>query len=607
MLAPADQPPDDILDYVVVDTDKTGQIRVRVVEGKKHLRAVQDYLTRLCSRYPGKVSPFEFTTLDVIARLRQETVISGVENGINPVQQKMLGYISHAATLSASDLHITPGRDSTDFTYLEARVHGELELLDIVRKDEGLELLGATYSGMTDVIKGTQFDPGVPQDARLAERFLKLAGLFGARYSHYPCVGGLYAVLRLIKDDSQHIPTFSMLGYHPEQERAVRRMLQRPEGIVILSGPTGSGKSTTLRTASAAYLEQYGFNDTGGILLPRRRLFTIESPPEGRIPGAIQTAVMDTAQGWVDSVKSALRLDPDAILNGEIRDHASAITAIKAAMTGHLMLTTLHANDPINILERLEMEGVQARMIADPQLFIGLLSQRLVQVICPHCRLPWHEVESSRTDEERRLVENFCQPDAVYLRNHNGCPHCWRGVNGRTVIAEVISPDAKFFHDILLDSVVTSSIVLLLVGCSMGMSWAMTNADVPELINELITRVSDNKWVILFIINIILLIVGTFMDITPAILIFTPIFLPIAQHLGIDPIHFGIIMVFNLTIGLCTPPVGTILFVGCSIGKVSIDRAIKPLLPMFLALFVVMAIICYFPQLSLMLPGLFST
>ncbi|MGL4090100.1 TRAP transporter large permease subunit, partial [Escherichia coli] len=165
----------------------------------------------------------------------------------------------------------------------------------------------------------------------------------------------------------------------------------------------------------------------------------------------------------------------------------------------------------------------------------------------------------------------------------------------------------KKLNDILLDSVVTSSIVLLLVGCSMGMSWAMTNADVPELINELITRVSDNKWVILFIINIILLIVGTFMDITPAILIFTPIFLPIAQHLGIDPIHFGIIMVFNLTIGLWTPPVGTILFVGCSIGKVSIDRAIKPLLPMFLALFVVMAIICYFPQLSLMLPGLFST
>ena len=161
-------------------------------------------------------------------------------------------------------------------------------------------------------------------------------------------------------------------------------------------------------------------------------------------------------------------------------------------------------------------------------------------------------------------------------------------------------------HTILLESVVTSSIVLLLVGCSLGMSWAMTNADVPEFINNIITSVSENKWVILLIINLILLIVGTFMDITPAILIFTPIFLPIAHQLGIDPIHFGIIMVFNLTIGLCTPPVGTILFVGCSIGKVSIDRVIRPLLPMFLALFVVMAVICYIPQISLLLPTLFA-
>lgn len=444
MLDPADLPPDDILDYVAIDTDNTGQLRVRVVKGKKHLRAVQEYLTRLRARHQGRVGDFEFTTLDVIARLRQDTTTAGDESVINPVQQKMLGYIRHSASLGASDLHMTPGRDNTDFTYVEARVHGELEVLDILRKEEGLELLGATYSGMTDVIKGTQFDPGVPQDARLSEQYLKLAGLFGARYSHYPCVGGLYAVLRLIKDDSQQIPTFSMLGYHPDQERTLRRILQRPEGIITLSGPTGSGKSTTLRTASAAYLEQYGFNNTGGILLPRRRLFTIESPPEGRIPGAIQTAVMDTAQGWVDSIKSALRLDPDGILNGEIRDHDSAITAIKAAMTGHLMLTTIHANDPINILERLEMEGVQARMIADPQLFIGLLSQRLVQLICPHCRRPWHEVATERTDDERRLVESVCNPDQVYLRNHEGCPHCWRGVTGRTVIAEVISPDARF-------------------------------------------------------------------------------------------------------------------------------------------------------------------
>ncbi len=92
----------------------------------------------------------------------------------------------------------------------------------------------------------------------------------------------------------------------------------------------------------------------------------------------------------------------------------------------------------------------------------------------------------------------------------------------------------------------------------MGMSWAMTNADVPELINEMITSVSENKWVILLIINLILS-VGTFMDITLCHSPLRLIFLPIAQHLGIDPVHFGIIMVFNLTIGSCTPPVGTIL------------------------------------------------
>lgn len=112
-----------------------------------------------------------------------------------------------------------------------------------------------------------------------------------------------------------------------------------------------------------------------------------------------------------------------------MRDHASAITAIKAPQTGHLMLTTLHANDPINILEASGNGGqFQARM--SPQLFISLLSQRLVQVIlCPPAAshgMRWR----ARTDEERRTVENFCQPDAVYLRAITAYPHCWRGVNG---------------------------------------------------------------------------------------------------------------------------------------------------------------------------------
>ena len=115
---------------------------------------------------------------------------------------------------------------------------------------------------------------------------------------------------------------------------------------------------------------------------------------------------------------------------------------------------------------------------------------------------------------------------------------------------------------------------------------------------------SDNPFVILLIINLVLLFVGTFMDMTPAILIFTPIFLPVAINLGIDPIHFGIIMVLNLCIGLTTPPVGTLLFLGVSIGKTTVPKVIKPLLPMYIAMILALLIITLFPQLSLFLPSL---
>ncbi|MBY5946157.1 TRAP transporter large permease [Photobacterium rosenbergii] len=157
---------------------------------------------------------------------------------------------------------------------------------------------------------------------------------------------------------------------------------------------------------------------------------------------------------------------------------------------------------------------------------------------------------------------------------------------------------------IILESAVTTSIVLLLVGASMGMSWAMANADIPYMIADALLAVSENPLVILLIINLILLIVGIFMDMTPAVLIFTPIFLPIALDLGIDPVHFGIMMTFNLAIGICTPPVGSALFIGCSVAKVSIDKIIKPLLPFYAALIAALLAVTFIPQLSLFLPNL---
>ena len=164
----------------------------------------------------------------------------------------------------------------------------------------------------------------------------------------------------------------------------------------------------------------------------------------------------------------------------------------------------------------------------------------------------------------------------------------------------------KDLPKIILDSAVTTAIVLLLIGASMGMSWAMTNADIPYMVSDALLALSDNPTVILLTITFILLLVGTFMDMTPALLIFTPILMPVAMDMGVDPIHFGIMMTFSLCIGICTPPVGSALFVGCSVGGVQISDAIKNILPFYGVLFITLLLVTFIPDISLLLPRLFG-
>ena len=164
----------------------------------------------------------------------------------------------------------------------------------------------------------------------------------------------------------------------------------------------------------------------------------------------------------------------------------------------------------------------------------------------------------------------------------------------------------KSLPEILLDSSATTAIVMLLIGASMSMSWVMSYENIPQNISSTLLAISDNKIVILLLINLILLFIGIFMDMTPAVLIFTPIFLPVVTELGMDPIQFGIIMVLNLCIGLCTPPVGSVLFVGVGIAQTTIQKVVKPLLPMFLAMIVALFLVTYFPELTLWLPSLFD-
>lgn len=156
----------------------------------------------------------------------------------------------------------------------------------------------------------------------------------------------------------------------------------------------------------------------------------------------------------------------------------------------------------------------------------------------------------------------------------------------------------------IMESVEITSVIMLLVAGSAVMSWIMSFTGIPQAISNLIMEISSNPIIILLIINIFLLIIGTFMDITPAVLIFTPIFLPLVTSFGMDPIHFGIMMVMNLSVGNITPPVGSALFAGVSIAKLDLEDVMKPIIPFYVAIIIALLLVTYIPAISMVLPKL---
>lgn len=173
-----------------------------------------------------------------------------------------------------------------------------------------------------------------------------------------------------------------------------------------------------------------------------------------------------------------------------------------------------------------------------------------------------------------------------------------------TVLLSLWYRDLTFekIKSILVNSSTITAIVMLLIATSSAMSWVMSYGELPQSISNYLLSFTENPIVVLVLINILLLLVGVFMDITPAVLIFTPIFLPVIKNFGIDPVHFGIIMVMNLCIGLCTPPVGNLLFVGASVAGIPFQKMLRPMLRLYIAMLVVLILIMVFPDLSLWLP-----
>ncbi|MDG1640539.1 TRAP transporter large permease [Klebsiella huaxiensis] len=162
----------------------------------------------------------------------------------------------------------------------------------------------------------------------------------------------------------------------------------------------------------------------------------------------------------------------------------------------------------------------------------------------------------------------------------------------------------KDMPTILIQTVVMTGVIMFLLATSSAMSFSMSITNIPTALSQMILGISESKEVILLVVTVFLLIIGAFMDIGPAILIFTPILLPIMVKLGVDPVHFGIIMIYNLAIGTITPPVGSGLYVGASVGKVKVEEVIKPLIPFYISIVGILLLITYLPEITLFLPRL---
>ncbi|SFE54161.1 TRAP transporter large permease [Thermophagus xiamenensis] len=165
----------------------------------------------------------------------------------------------------------------------------------------------------------------------------------------------------------------------------------------------------------------------------------------------------------------------------------------------------------------------------------------------------------------------------------------------------------KHLPNIIINTIRTTGMVMLLIASSIGLSWVMSFENIPQTVSNGLLSLSSDPFIILIIINLILLFVGIFMDMTPAVLIFTPIFLPIVTaQLGLDPIHFGIIMILNLNVGLCTPPVGSVLFIGCSVANLKIQDLVKPLIPFYIAMIAVLLLVTFIPEIAMWIPKAFG-
>lgn len=345
-----------------------------------------------------------------------------VDNGAAeaPTIRFVNSVIQRAITERASDIHLEPQEGEM---VVRMRIDGVLRRVFTVPAN-----LQATVIARLKIMGGMNIaERKIPQDGRAMvtakDKEIDL------RISSIPTIYGEKIVLRLLDKSSGHINR-KTIGLEGEDEKKYDRLLKNSSGVILIVGPTGSGKSTTM----CAMIQELCNEQTN--------IMTLEDPVEYNIPGANQCQINEkTGMTFAAGLRSILRQDPDVISVGEIRDGETASIAVRAAITGHLVISTLHTNDAVSTISRLVDIGVEPYMISSA--LRGVVSQRLVRKICPHCRKAY-----TPTEEEKRMAGIAENEDVTFYKGE-GCQECGRtGYRGRRGVFEILTLDAALRREV---------------------------------------------------------------------------------------------------------------------------------------------------------------
>jgi len=337
--------------------------------------------------------------------------VEEVDDVKNAPVVKMIEYLfKNSVEMRASDIHIEPYEKEIRIRY---RIDGELTTINTL----GIESLGPLITRIKILANLNIAEKRIPQDGRIITKFGNTE--VDLRVSILPTVNGEKVVIRILNRSSYKVGK-DRLGLSEENLRKLNNIISNPHGIVLVTGPTGSGKSTTLYTI----LSELNSSNVN--------IVTVEDPVEYTLDGINQVNVNKKAGlSFASGLRSILRQDPDIIMIGEIRDEETAQIAIKAAITGHLVLSTLHTNDAPSSITRLVDMGVEPYLVASS--VVGVVAQRLVRKICPHCK---EEYEAS--EYERKILTGSSN-GTLKLYKGKGCGHCnGTGYIGRTGVYEIM-------------------------------------------------------------------------------------------------------------------------------------------------------------------------